>query len=151
MIFNENLVFFNGLYEQPWARLSPYIFGICIGYVLRKIDRKLQISLTLMICGTQIFWKIQFNNTFPIVGIEISIILLILLSFLLLFSFIQFCLGWIACLFLVIALIFSKTFIQLPSTSTNALFSMLMHIIWSAIVLWIIIASISKHRGKYCF
>lgn len=57
LIFNENLVFFNGLYDQPWARLSPYIFGICIGYLLRKIDTKLQISLTLMICGKQILKK----------------------------------------------------------------------------------------------
>lgn len=53
--------------------------------------------------------------------------------------------GWISCLLLVVALIFSKSFISL---TTNAIFSTIIHMTWSIIILWIIIASISKHRGN---
>lgn len=57
----------------------------------------------------------------------------------------EFCLsGWTACILLLIALIFSKSLITL---TTNAIFSTIIHMTWSIIILWIIIASISKHRG----
>ncbi|XP_031626081.1 uncharacterized protein LOC116342557 [Contarinia nasturtii] len=102
LISEESLTFFNGFFFQPWTRLSPYIFGICIGYVIHKIDRKLEISIGMMSCG------------------------------------------WISCFLLVIALIFSKSLISL---TTNAIFSTIVHMTWSIIILWIIIASISKHRG----
>lgn len=51
LISAENLSFFNGLYDKPWARLSPYIFGICIGYVIHKIETRLEISIGMMVCG----------------------------------------------------------------------------------------------------
>lgn len=57
-----------------------------------------------------------------------------------------FALGWISCLLLVVALIFSKSLISL---TTNAIFSTIIHMTWSIIILWIIIASISKHRGNW--
>lgn len=51
LIVNESLAFFNGLYEKPWARLSPYILGICIGFILHKIDGKIEVSIITMSCG----------------------------------------------------------------------------------------------------
>ncbi|XP_055303582.1 nose resistant to fluoxetine protein 6-like [Sitodiplosis mosellana] len=102
LIAEESLTFFNGLYDKPWTRLSPYIFGICIGFIIYKIDTKLEISIGMMSCG------------------------------------------WISCLLLVVALIFSKSLI---SITTNAMFSTIIHMTWSVIILWIIVASISKHRG----
>lgn len=51
LISEENLTFFNGLYDKPWTRLSPYIFGICIGYIIHKIETKLEISIEMMACG----------------------------------------------------------------------------------------------------
>lgn len=62
---------------------------------------------------------------------------------------IYFCLsGWTACILLLIALIFSKSLITL---TTNAIFSTILHMTWSIIILWIVIASISKHRGAIRF
>lgn len=48
---DENLAFFNGFYDQPWSRLSPYIFGIFVGYFLRKTETKLDISSMKIVCG----------------------------------------------------------------------------------------------------
>lgn len=61
------------------------------------------------------------------------------------FDFFSLASGWISCLLLVVALIFSKSLISL---TTNAIFSSIIHMTWSIIILWIIIASISKHRGN---
>lgn len=58
--------------------------------------------------------------------------------------FVCFFIGWISCLLLVVALIFSKSLI---SITTNAMFSTIIHMTWSVIILWVIVASISKHRG----
>lgn len=58
----ENLAFFNGFYDQPWSRLSPYIFGICVGYFLRKIESKLEINSTMIACG---MYLINFSSFKP--------------------------------------------------------------------------------------
>lgn len=60
----------------------------------------------------------------------------------------NFILGWISCFLLVMALIFSKSLITL---ATNAIYTTIIHMTWSIIILWIIIASISKHRGNIYF
>lgn len=57
--------------------------------------------------------------------------------------------GWIACGFLIIALILSK--LSGTSSSSSATFSTMTYAMWSLIVLWLIIASISKHRGLDLF
>lgn len=62
LISEESLTFFNGLYEKPWTRLSPYIFGICIGYVIHKIDTKLEISIGMMTCGMNFDLKLIIND-----------------------------------------------------------------------------------------
>lgn len=48
---NEQLALYNGLHDQPWARLSPYFFGICMGYILHKTKEKLDINIVVMTCG----------------------------------------------------------------------------------------------------
>lgn len=63
LISEESISFFNGLYDKPWTRLSPYIFGICIGYVIHKIDTKLEISIGMMSCGNLIISQEQQQKT----------------------------------------------------------------------------------------
>lgn len=58
--FDEHLAFYNGLYDQPWARLSPYFFGICMGYILHKTDEKLDINIVIVTCGECVFPAILF-------------------------------------------------------------------------------------------
>lgn len=138
LISVENLSFFNGLYDKAWARLSPYIFGICIGYVIHKIETRLEISIGMMMCGEYellLHALEKFHHTILHYSIEFAMTG---------FSFS----GWTACTLLLIALIFSKSLITL---TTNAIFSTIMHMTWSIIILWIIIASISKHRGTISF
>lgn len=146
----ENLAFFNGFYDQPWSRLSPYIFGILVGYFLRKIDTKLDISSTKIICGelsNQYDLALPDNVTllksiFPLFFIHRHIALeraVRICSFP----------GWIACCISSAVLIFSKSLFEMPSTSMQSVFALLVHIIWAVVILWIIIASISKHSGAY--
>lgn len=121
LIANENLAFFNGLYEKPWARLTPYIFGICCGYFLHRIDGKIDVSLVVMSCGRLI--NVIFECSKLIRGlVDLS--------------------GWITCSFLVIALILSKVAASSTTISTFT-YAML-----SLVIIWLILASISKHRGK---
>lgn len=133
LIVHENLAFFNGLYEKPWARISPYIVGICVGYVLHRISGKIEISLIVMGCGMFMVYFFQILSNW-------------------LFEFcskchprIWFLVGWIACSFLMIALVLSK--LSGTSSSSSVTFSTMSYAMWSLIVLWLIIASISKHRG----
>lgn len=35
--------FFNKLYQKPYARITPYLFGLMTGYLLHKINRKVYI------------------------------------------------------------------------------------------------------------
>lgn len=51
LMFDEQLAFYNSLYDQPWARLSPYFFGICMGYILHKTEEKLEINIIVVTCG----------------------------------------------------------------------------------------------------
>lgn len=66
-----------------------------------------------------------------------------------LFSYISKFTGWIACSFLLVALTFSKAFVPLSSHWMEAILSTINHTIWSIILVWIIVASLSKHRGRY--
>lgn len=69
----------------------------------------------------------------------------------LIFSFIfhSFGAGWMACSFLLVALIFSKAFVPLSSHWMDAILGTINHTIWSMILVWILVASQSKHRGKF--
>lgn len=49
--FDEHLAFYNGFYDQPWGRLSPYLFGICMGYILHKTEEKFDINIVIITCG----------------------------------------------------------------------------------------------------
>lgn len=51
LLLEEHLASFNGVYEQPWTRISPYFFGICLGYILHKTDDKLKINVVTLTCG----------------------------------------------------------------------------------------------------
>lgn len=51
LLLEEHLASFNGVYEQPWTRISPYFFGICLGYILHKTDDKLKINVITIVCG----------------------------------------------------------------------------------------------------
>lgn len=68
-----------------------------------------------------------------------------------LFSHFKTTTGWIACSFLLVALVFSKAFVPLSSHWMEALLSTINHTIWSMILVWIIVASLSKHRGMNSF
>lgn len=105
LLLDEHLAAFNGVYEQPWTRISPYFFGICLGYILHKADDKLKINWVTLTCG------------------------------------------WIACLFLFAAILFSKTVIEFSNRWMNATMSVAHHTIWSMILFWIILASITQYRG----
>lgn len=59
--FDEHLSFYNGLYDQPWARLSPYFFGICMGYILHKTDEKLDINIVIVTCGEFVLFNLYIN------------------------------------------------------------------------------------------
>lgn len=124
------------MYEQPWTRISPYFFGISLGYILHKTEDKLRINLITLICGSVSF--LHF--------IECSRLLSSLCPYLLYTLF--FFLGWIACLFLFTAILFSKTVIKFSNQWVEATLSVATHTIWSMILFWIILASISLHRGK---
>lgn len=73
--FDEHLAFYNGLYDQPWARLSPYFFGICMGYILHKTKEKLDINIVIVTCGEcssishlfSLYFTIYFFESFLVV------------------------------------------------------------------------------------
>lgn len=149
MSLEENLAFFNGFYDQPWSRLSPYIFGILVGYFLRKIDTKLDISSTKIICGELSNQYDLFSR--PCISIKSIFPLFFIYRHIMLERAVRICSfpGWIACCISSVVLIFSKSLFEMPSTSMQSMFALLVHTIWAVVILWIIIASISKHSGAY--
>lgn len=56
--------------------------------------------------------------------------------------------GWIACAFLIAAVGFSKVFIRFSNNWTQPILSTINHSVWSMILVWMILASVSEHRGK---
>lgn len=107
LLLEEHLAAFNSVYEQPWTRISPYFFGICLGYILHKTDDKLKINWLTLTCG------------------------------------------WIACLFLLAAILLRKTVVEFSNHWINATLSVANHTIWSMILFWIILASITQYRGNF--
>lgn len=67
MMIEEQLAFYNNLYDQPWARLSPYFFGIFMGYILHQAEEKLEMNILIMTCGktnTVLTQNFFFQNLF---------------------------------------------------------------------------------------
>lgn len=57
-------------------------------------------------------------------------------------------LGWLASAFLITGLIFTKFHADKLEPFVLSSFSTITHSIWSMILFWIVIASLSNHSGK---
>lgn len=44
LTYEDQLAIFNGLYDQPWIRIGPYLLGMSFGYILYKKECKINIT-----------------------------------------------------------------------------------------------------------
>ncbi|KAI4458379.1 o-acyltransferase [Holotrichia oblita] len=47
----DPLALFDKIYDKPWTRLSPYLIGMIVGWILFKKNRRIKISLLANIVG----------------------------------------------------------------------------------------------------
>lgn len=49
--YEQELVQFNGVYDQPWTRVSPYLLGICLGYILHRSKHAVRMHIGVVGVG----------------------------------------------------------------------------------------------------
>lgn len=49
--YEKELIGFNGVYDQPWTRISPYLLGLCLGYILHRTKRQLKMHIIVVVLG----------------------------------------------------------------------------------------------------
>lgn len=49
--YERELTAFNGVYDQPWTRISPYLLGLCLGYILHRTKRALRMNIVIVVLG----------------------------------------------------------------------------------------------------
>lgn len=118
----HELIEINLIFEKVLERISPYLLGNCMGYVLYKTKGKFDMNVFIVVLGLFLFLK------------------LFLLSY-------RFILGWIACILMGAGFIFGYDIILFEKNQwIRATILTLSHTIWSMILFWIILASISRYN-----
>lgn len=50
-VYERQLIAFNGLYDQPWTRISPYLLGLCLGYILHRSKCAFRMHISVVVLG----------------------------------------------------------------------------------------------------
>lgn len=56
--YENELAEFNGVYDQPWIRISSYLLGMGLGYIMHKSKEQINMNRFVIICGKYCFFYI---------------------------------------------------------------------------------------------
>lgn len=119
----QELIEINLIFEKVLERISPYLLGNCMGYVLYKTKGIFDMNVFVVILGR--FLSVFYNQIFVILYFK----------------------GWIACILMGSGFIFGYEIIIFEKNQwIRATILTLSHTIWSMILFWIILASISRYN-----
>lgn len=128
LTYEDQIAEFNGVYDQPWIRIAPFLLGMCLGYILFKTNETIRLNIFVVVSGKFFRQISKYQNGR--------------------YKHPSTTTGWIASVLLVCGISFRNIFLVKSNLWIEASLSSATHTIWPMILFWIILSSISQYQGK---
>lgn len=57
LTYEDQIAEFNGVYDQPWIRIAPFLLGMCLGYILFKTNETIRLNIFVVVAGMIVIKK----------------------------------------------------------------------------------------------